>query len=120
MKPTEITELAEAICRKVTEAQCLWEWDNVNDPPCHPSDDGWKGCSSCYANRSILAVAFREAAAHLKPPLSETPWLTKEDGYFNETLENCVALGELMVCQTMQVIANYLEPREIVSRNLDK
>ena len=27
--------------------RCLQEWDNVNDPPCHPSDKGWKPCDLC-------------------------------------------------------------------------
>lgn len=31
------------------KAACLKEWDNVNDPPCHPSDEGWTPCSLCAA-----------------------------------------------------------------------
>ena len=26
---------------------CRKEWDNVNDPPCHPSDKGWRPCDAC-------------------------------------------------------------------------
>jgi hypothetical protein len=26
---------------------CRMEWDNVNDPPCHPSDKGWRPCAAC-------------------------------------------------------------------------
>jgi hypothetical protein len=47
------------------------EWDNVNDPPCHPSDEDWSGCVSCFANRPVLAVAFRAAAQQLLNPLLE-------------------------------------------------
>jgi len=28
---------------------CIREWESVNDPPCHPSDPGWKGCALCRA-----------------------------------------------------------------------
>lgn len=66
LNPTpDLTRAAEAICTAVTKAQCIWEWDNVNDPPCHPSDKDWSGCGSCFANRPILAVAFRVAAEQL-------------------------------------------------------
>ena len=26
---------------------CLKEWENVNDPPCHPSDKDWRPCGLC-------------------------------------------------------------------------
>jgi len=71
LSETDLNQITESICNAVTKAQCLWEWDNVNDPPCHPSDEDWKGCSSCYANREILAVAFRVAANHLRPEILE-------------------------------------------------
>lgn len=29
------------------KARCLKEWENVNDPPCHPSDPDWKPCEIC-------------------------------------------------------------------------
>lgn len=75
-------QIADSICHAVTVAQCLWEWDNVNDPPCHPDDEGWKGCSSCYANREILAIAFHTAANDL---------------------------GSHLLSQELRQIANYLE-----------
>jgi hypothetical protein len=65
----DLAQTAEVICKAVTQAQCIWEWDNVNDPPCHPSDENWSGCGSCFANRPILAVAFRVAAEQLNNPL---------------------------------------------------
>lgn len=32
-----------AACRE----RCRIEWSNVNDPPCHPRDDGWAPCCLC-------------------------------------------------------------------------
>ena len=26
---------------------CRKEWDNVNDPPCHPGDKDWRPCENC-------------------------------------------------------------------------
>jgi hypothetical protein len=109
---TDIKQITESICDSVTRAQCIWEWDNVNDPPCLPFDEDWKGCSSCYANREILAVAFRATANHLRPHPSRTPWLTNEDGYFNEVFENYEALGQLQVSEQLEKIAFELESKE--------
>jgi hypothetical protein len=108
---TDMNQIAELICNEVTKAQCLWEWDNVNDPPCHPSDEDWKGCSSCYANREILAVAFRVAANHLRPHPSRTPWIgpNVESLYFNETFENFETLGEMSIVEKLEQIAKHLE-----------
>ena len=66
-----LAQATETICKTVTQTQCIWEWDNVNDPPCHPSDENWSGCGSCFANRPVLAVAFRAAAQQLHNPLLE-------------------------------------------------
>jgi hypothetical protein len=110
---TDINQITESICDAVTNAQCLWEWDNVNDPPCHPSDEYWKGCSSCYANREILAVAFRAAANHLRPHPSRTPWIgpNGESLYFNETFENFETLGEMSIVEKLGQIATELNPK---------
>lgn len=27
--------------------RCRKEWENVNDPPCHPSDKDWTPCDLC-------------------------------------------------------------------------
>lgn len=108
-----MNQIAETICNSVTKAQCLWEWDNVNDPPCHPSDEDWKGCSSCYANRETLAVAFRAAANHLRPHPSRTPWIgpNGESLYFNETFENFETLGEMSIVEKLGQIASGLNPK---------
>jgi hypothetical protein len=42
-----------------------------------------------------IAAALRAVACQIKPHISRTPWLTNDDGYFNETFENLEALGEL-------------------------
>lgn len=34
--------------KEVMAEECREEWDNVNDPPCHPKDEGWKGCIVCF------------------------------------------------------------------------
>jgi hypothetical protein len=110
---TDINQITESICDAVTKAQCLWEWDNVNDPPCHPSDEDWKGCSSCYANREILAVAFLAAANHLRPLPSRTPWIgpNGESLYLNETFETFETLGEMSIVEKLGEIASELNPK---------
>lgn len=109
----DINQITKSICNAVTKAHCLWEWDNANDPPCHPDDEGWKGCSSCYANREILAVAFHVAADRLIPHPSRTPWINTNDKepYFNETFENYEALGELTIVEQLRQIASELSPK---------
>ena len=61
------------------------------------------------ADRNGLAAALRALADQVKPALDRTPWLTNEDGYFNETLENMEALGELNVHYHLLAIAAELE-----------
>jgi hypothetical protein len=48
-------EVALAECR----TRCLAEWSNVNDPPCHPGDDGWQPCIDCDPFRLFVAVSVR-------------------------------------------------------------
>ena len=61
------------------------------------------------AYRNGLAVAIHELADQVKPTLARTPWLTNEDGYFNETFQNMEALGELNVHYRLLAIATELE-----------
>ena len=61
------------------------------------------------ADRNGLAAAICKLAEQVKPALDRTPWLTNEDGYFNETLENMEALGELNVHYHLLAIATELE-----------
>jgi hypothetical protein len=48
---------------------CRQEWGNVNDPPCHPEDNGWKGCRTCIdapATAATLRVAVDQADSLMK------------------------------------------------------
>ncbi len=56
-----IAKLALVASAKIN---CLREWDATNDPPCHPSDDGWEGCGLCVKSAG-LAAAFRIIADHV-------------------------------------------------------
>jgi hypothetical protein len=60
-----LSPAAQAVLRADAGARCVSEWASVNDPPCHPSDNGWNGCFDCV-NRSAVAAALRAAADQLK------------------------------------------------------
>ena len=60
-------------------------------------------------SRQVAAAAIRALADQVKPTLTRTPWLTNEDGYFNETFENMETLGELNVHYRLLAIATELE-----------
>jgi len=69
--------------------------------------------------RAVLArwgrpaiAALRAAADQIKPHISRTPWLTNEDGYFNETFQNYEALGQLIAHDRLLAIAAELEGAE--------
>ena len=51
---------------------CRKEWDNVNDPPCHPSDTGWRPCDECEGPNAMLSGAATEipteCGASQRPP----------------------------------------------------
>jgi len=63
---------AQAVLLSQARLRCLHEWGSVNDPPCHPSDPGWKGCSTC-AYKPGLAAAIEELADQVAPE-EVTPW----------------------------------------------
>ena len=60
-------------------------------------------------HRYAAAAAIRALADQVKPTLARTPWLTNEDGYFNETFQNMEAFGELNVHYRLLAIATELE-----------
>jgi hypothetical protein len=63
-----------------------------------------------WPDESKTAIAvLRSAACLIKPHISRTPWLTSDDGYFNETFENLEALGELNSYSKLLSIAAELE-----------
>ena len=71
---TELSPAAHAVLQAAATQACLAEWREVNDPPCHPSDEGWNGCHLCV-KRDLIAGALR-AAADEAIPLTKTPWGT--------------------------------------------
>jgi hypothetical protein len=58
---------------------------------------------------ALIAAALRAAACQIAPHISRTPWITNDDGYFNETFENLEALGELNSSLKLLSIAAELE-----------
>ena len=67
-----LSPAAEAVLRADAAARCLFEWDSVNDPPCHPSDHDWNGCIRCV-NRLATAAALRAAAGQVVPEETSFP-----------------------------------------------
>lgn len=63
---SDLTPTAQEVLIASAKARCLHEWYNVNDPPCHPSDEGWNGCIQCV-NRSSIAATLRAAADLVVP-----------------------------------------------------
>ncbi len=63
-----LSPAAQAVLRADAGARCVSEWASVNDPPCHPSDNGWNGCFDCV-NRSAVAAALRAAAVYSYCPV---------------------------------------------------
>ena len=63
---TALSPAAQAVLTAQAKARCLFEWDHVNDPPCHPSDADWNGCFQCIDRRG-LAAALRAAADQVVP-----------------------------------------------------
>ena len=66
----ELSPAAQKILRADAAERCLVEWSSVNDPPCHPSDEGWKGCGTCV-NRAAVAAALEAAADQVVPDQQE-------------------------------------------------
>ena len=73
-------------------------------------DAFWEGlnCGDDWEQEN-LAAALQAAADQIKPNLTRTPWLTNENGYFNETFENMEALGEMNAYRKLLAIAAELE-----------
>jgi hypothetical protein len=62
-----------------------------------------------HHQQEAIAAALRAAACQIAPHISRTPWLTSDDGYFNETFESFEALGELHGSLILLAIAAELE-----------
>ncbi len=73
---TELSPTAKIILVASAKANCLQEWDHVNDPPCHPDDPDWNGCYTCI-HRAGIAAALRAAAKqaeNVHPVRPSTEW----------------------------------------------
>lgn len=57
---------------EASKARCREEWDNVNDPPCHPSDEDWRPCPLCSVSTPKFSQeAKRRALSLITPPADE-------------------------------------------------
>jgi hypothetical protein len=63
---SKLSAAAKAVLLAQSQRRCLFEWDHVNDPPCHPSDADWNGCGQCI-DRQGLASGLRAAVNQLLP-----------------------------------------------------
>jgi hypothetical protein len=66
-------EQAQAVADAAARARCLHQWSTVNDPPCHPSDEGWNGCHLCVS-RAGDAAAIRAAVDLVLPEEPGPTW----------------------------------------------
>jgi hypothetical protein len=60
-------EQAQAVADAAARARCLYQWSTVNDPPCHPSDEGWTGCHLCISHSNAGDAAIRAAVDLVLP-----------------------------------------------------
>jgi hypothetical protein len=67
---SELSPSAKIILAASAKANCLQEWDHVDDPPCHPDDSDWNGCYTCV-HRAGIAAALRAAADQLYDSASQ-------------------------------------------------
>ena len=63
---TPLSPAAQAVLTAQAKQRCLFEWSNVNDPPCHPSDPDWNGCVQCI-DRLGVAATLRAVANQVVP-----------------------------------------------------
>lgn len=74
------------------KANCLQEWDHVNDPPCHPDDSDWNGCYTCI-HRAGIAAALRAATDQVMPKL----WY--DDNDINDVRDQLLAIADELETQ---------------------
>lgn len=75
--PIPLSPAARAVINATAVEACLAEWGSVNDPPCHPDDEGWNGCHLCVKG-DLIAAALRAAADQLRYACADeaADWLT--------------------------------------------
>lgn len=80
---TELSPSAKTILVASAKANCLQEWDHVNNPPCHPDDSDWNGCYTCI-HRAGIAAALRAAADQVVPTEMDLPPIAPDLGHFRQ------------------------------------
>ncbi len=66
-----LSPAAQAVLTAQAKRRCLFEWSNVNDSPCHPSDPDWNGCVQCI-DRLGVAAALCAVAEQVVPEEGHT------------------------------------------------
>lgn len=94
---TPLSPAAQAVITAQAKQRCLFEWGNVSDPPCHPSDANWNGCVQCI-DRLGTAADLRAAADQVVP----------EGGVFLSTASAARIRSELLAIALL-AIATELE-----------
>lgn len=95
-----VSSAAQAALIASAKLRCLREWTDVNDPPCHPSDENWNGCYLCV-HRAGVAAALRAAATCLPlQPVTRRPVDEYELG---------LAQGQAMLKNELISIADEIE-----------
>jgi len=79
---TDLSPAAQAVIHASAVEACLAEWGPVNDPPCHPDDEGWNGCHLCV-KRDLIAAAFRAAADQLRNAYANEECIDSADDFLD-------------------------------------
>ena len=98
---TELSPSAKIILAASAKANCLQEWDHVNDPPCHPGDSDWNGCYACV-HRAGIAAALRAAVdqSHPKAHIEDIDYVHQSyvDGW-KDALDVILAVADELEAQ---------------------
>ena len=81
----DLSPAAKAVLQASAVEACLAEWGPVNDPPCHPDDEGWNGCHLCV-KRGLIAAALRAAADQVVPNPIRLPRNSYAEGAYDQRL----------------------------------
>jgi hypothetical protein len=89
-------EQAAHVIEAAARARCLDHWSTTNDPPCHPSDEGWNGCHLCV-NRAGNATAIRAAVELVLPEEICPTWDgSGDDAGIDELTSRMIKRAELL------------------------
>jgi hypothetical protein len=62
-RPDGVIDLTGLDQMSPEQERCAYEWSNVNDPPCHPSDPHWTPCPLCAEATKDNTPGFRASPA---------------------------------------------------------